>query len=43
MSTMTLNRRFTLATHGVVELLLGLATLVSVGGPFRVLGLWSHA
>jgi hypothetical protein len=29
MSTMTLNRRFTLSTHGVFELVLGLATLVS--------------
>jgi hypothetical protein len=29
MSTMTLNRRFTLSTHGVIELVLGLVTLVS--------------
>jgi hypothetical protein len=29
MSTMTLDRRFTLPTHGVIELLLGLVTLVS--------------
>ena len=29
MSTMTANRRFTLSTHGVIELVLGLGTLVS--------------
>jgi hypothetical protein len=29
MSTMTINRRFTLSTHGALELVLGLATLVS--------------
>ena len=29
MSTMTRNGRFTLATHGVIELMLGLLTLVS--------------